>query len=63
MPRRGGVPTDSVRGNTLPANYTFTAGVGDTYFFVKLRTRGVQTITVEDTVFTSIFGTLTMDAT
>ena len=53
--------TSSDRSATLPANYTFKAGVGDAYFLVKLRTRGMQTITITDTLHHSISGSLTMD--
>jgi probable HAF family extracellular repeat protein len=53
--------SDSVPGNTLPADFTFTAGMGDAYFLVKLRTRGTQTITVEDTLNNTIVGNVTMN--
>jgi hypothetical protein len=55
--------TDSVGGATLPHNYTFTAGDNGLHTFtgVKLRTRGLQTITVIDTAFGSITGSLAIE--
>jgi probable HAF family extracellular repeat protein len=55
--------TSSDRSASLPANYTFKAGVGDAYFLVKLRTRSVQTITLVDTLHHSIAGSVTMNVT
>jgi hypothetical protein len=55
--------TDSVGGATLPANYTFTAtdkGV-HTFTGLKLKTKGWQTITVTDTLNSSILGSWTID--
>jgi hypothetical protein len=50
---------------TLPGNYTFTAADNGVHTFsrVKLRTRGLDTITAIDTVFASISGSLTIDVT
>jgi probable HAF family extracellular repeat protein len=53
--------TSSDRRATLPANYHFTAGVGDAYFLVKLNTRGLQRLTITDTLNGSITENLTMD--
>jgi hypothetical protein len=54
--------TDSVSGATLPHNYTFTATDAGVHTFtgLKLRTKGQQTITVEDTLTGSILGTWTI---
>ena len=45
---------------TLPANYIFTAADNGVHIFsrVKLRKRGLETITATDTVFGSISGSL-----
>jgi hypothetical protein len=50
---------------TLPGNYTFTTADNGVHTFsrVKLRKRGLQTITALDTVFSSITGSLTIDMT
>ena len=47
----------------LPGNYTFTATDNCVHTFsgVKLRTRGLETITVIDTLFSSISGSLTIN--
>jgi hypothetical protein len=48
---------------TLPANHTFRAkdnGVR-TFFGLKFQTKGNQTITAVDTLFSSITGSLTID--
>jgi hypothetical protein len=57
--------SDSVGGATLPANYTFTAGDSGVHTFtgLKLKTKGWQTITVTDTLNSSILGTWTIDVT
>jgi probable HAF family extracellular repeat protein len=55
--------SDSVGGATLPADFTFTAGVGDRYFLLTLRTRGTQRLRVTDTLDASITGSLIMDVT
>jgi hypothetical protein len=50
---------------TLPANYTFTAADNGVHTFsrVKLRKRGLETITAIDTVFSSITGSLSINVT
>jgi hypothetical protein len=55
--------TDSVSGATLPGNYTFTAADHGVHTFtrLKLRTKGMQTITLTDTLDHSIVGILTID--
>jgi hypothetical protein len=57
--------SDSFGGATLPANYTFTASDSGVHTFsgVKLRTKGMQTITVMDTLNNSILGSWSLDAT
>jgi hypothetical protein len=47
---------------TLPGNYTFTAADNGVHTFsrVKLRTRGLETITAIDTLFASISGSVTI---
>jgi probable HAF family extracellular repeat protein len=57
--------TDSVRGETLPANYTLRATDAGYHSFlgVKLKARGKHTITVTDTLVPSIFGSVTIDVT
>jgi hypothetical protein len=57
--------SDSVRGATLPSNYTFTAADAGVHTFtgLKLRTKGTQTITIEDTVNTAILTSLLIDVT
>jgi uncharacterized repeat protein (TIGR03803 family) len=57
--------SDSLSGATLPANYTFTTGDAGVHTFtgLKLKTRGFQTLTIADTVNTSIVGTLNITAT
>jgi hypothetical protein len=54
--------SDSVSGATLPKNHTFTATDAGVHTFtgLKLRTRGNQTITLADTLDTSIDGTWTI---
>src|SRR5262249_21668029 len=44
----------------LPADYTFRAGGGGAAFYVTLRTRGNQTITLFDTLDPSITATVTV---
>jgi hypothetical protein len=48
---------------TLPHNYAFTTGDNGVHTFtgVKLRTRGLQTITAIDTAFGSITGSLAIE--
>jgi probable HAF family extracellular repeat protein len=53
--------SDSARGATLPANYTFTPGTEGAEFEVKLKT-GEQTITVTDLNDPAIDGSITLDA-
>ena len=55
---RGGVAT-------LPGNYTYKASDNGVHTFtgLKLKTRGLQTITVTDTVTSSISGTLNITVT
>ena len=50
--------SDSVSGATLPRNYTFTATDAGVHSFtgLKLNTKGKQTLTVTDTLHTSIVG-------
>jgi hypothetical protein len=57
--------SDSVGGATLPGNYTFQASDQGVHTFsrLKLKTKGVQTITVMDTLNNSILGTWTIDVT
>jgi hypothetical protein len=57
--------SDSVGGATLPGNYTFTGSDqgGHTFTGLKLKTKGWQTITVKDTLNSSILGTWTIDVT
>jgi probable HAF family extracellular repeat protein len=56
--------SDSVRGQALPANYTFKAAdAGDHAFTVTFTTRGKHTITVTDTLNATIVGTETIDVT
>jgi hypothetical protein len=54
--------TDSVSGATLPSNYTFTATDDGVHTFtgLKLKTKGKQTLTVMDTLNSSILATLTI---
>lgn len=54
--------SDSARGATLPANYTFTPGTRGNTFELKLKT-GKQTITVTDLSDPAIVGSITLDAT
>jgi hypothetical protein len=55
--------TDSVTGQTLPSNYTFTPGDAGYHAFerVKLTKVGKQTIRVEDTLTNTILGSVTID--
>jgi hypothetical protein len=48
---------------SLPTNYTFTSGDSGIHTFnnVKLKTKGNQTITAVDTLFSSITGSLTVN--
>jgi uncharacterized delta-60 repeat protein len=54
--------TDSASGATLPGNYTFTAADAGVHTStgVKLKTKGMQTITATDTVNSAIIGSLTI---
>jgi hypothetical protein len=54
--------TDSVSGATLPHDYTFTATDAGVHTFsgVKLRTKGLETITVIDMLFASISGSISI---
>jgi hypothetical protein len=57
--------SDPVGGSTLPSNYTFKASDNGMHTFtgLKLRTKGLQTITVTDTVNSSITGSLNITVT
>lgn len=56
--------TDSVGGQTLPADYTFTAAdAGYHAFTVTFAMRGSHTITITDTLDATIFGTETINVT
>jgi uncharacterized repeat protein (TIGR03803 family) len=57
--------SDSLSGATLPANYTFTTGDAGVHTFtgLKLKTRGLQTLTVTDTLNSSITGSLNITVT
>jgi uncharacterized repeat protein (TIGR03803 family) len=57
--------TSSDGSAVLPANYTFTASDASVHTFagLKLKTRGVQTLTVTDTVNSSITGSLNITVT
>jgi hypothetical protein len=57
--------SDSVGWATLPGNYIFQASDQGVHTFnkLKLKTKGVQTITVMDTLNNSILGTWTIDVT
>jgi uncharacterized delta-60 repeat protein len=48
---------------TLPANYTFVAADMGVHSFtgLVLRTKGVQTLTITDVLFGTIFGTISVD--
>jgi hypothetical protein len=50
--------SDSVSGANLPGNYTFKAGDNGVHTFtnLKLRTKGMQTITIVDTLNNTILG-------
>jgi uncharacterized repeat protein (TIGR03803 family) len=53
--------SDALSGGTLPADYTFTSSDAGVHTFtgLKLKTRGLQTITVTDTVMGSLNITVT----
>ena len=55
--------TSSDTGAALPVNYTFAASDNGVHTFtgLKLKTKGRQTITVRDTLTSSIVGTLTIN--
>jgi uncharacterized repeat protein (TIGR03803 family) len=57
--------SDSVSGANLPGNYTFTAADKGVHTFtgLKLKTKGVQTITVVDTLDGAILGTWNITVT
>jgi uncharacterized repeat protein (TIGR03803 family) len=57
--------SDSLSGATLPANYTFTSGDAGVHTFtgLKLKTKGLQTLTVTDTLYSSITGSLNITVT
>jgi uncharacterized repeat protein (TIGR03803 family) len=57
--------SDSVGGATLPGNYTYKASDNGAHTFtgLKLKTRGLQTITVTDTVNSAIMGSLNITVT
>jgi hypothetical protein len=57
--------SDSVSGATLPANYTFTASDNGVHTFtgLKLKTKGMQTITIVDTLDNTIIGVLNLNVT
>jgi uncharacterized repeat protein (TIGR03803 family) len=57
--------SDSAPNATLPANYTYKASDNGVHTFtgLKLKTKGVQTITVTDTVNSSITGSLNITVT
>lgn len=57
--------TDLASGATLPADYTFKASDAGVHTFsgLKLKTKGVQTITVTDTLNGTILGIWTIDVT
>jgi uncharacterized repeat protein (TIGR03803 family) len=57
--------SDSAPNATLPSNYTYKASDNGVHTFtgLKLKTRGLQTITVTDTVNSSITGSLNITVT
>jgi hypothetical protein len=57
--------SDSAPNATLPANYTYKASDNGVHAFtgLKLKTKGLQTITVTDTVNSSITGSLNITVT
>jgi N-acetylneuraminic acid mutarotase len=57
--------SDSATGATLPANYTFTASDNGVHTFavLKLKQKGMQTLTVVDTLVGSLIGTWTINVT
>jgi hypothetical protein len=56
---------DSASGATLPGNYTFKASDAGVHTFtrLKLKTKGLQTLTIEDTLNNAILGTWLIDVT
>jgi Beta-propeller repeat len=57
--------SDSVGGATLPGNYTFKASDNGVHTFtnLKLKTKGMQTITIVDVMNNSILGTFMINVT
>jgi hypothetical protein len=54
--------TDSVSGTTLPNNYTFTAADAGVHTFsgLKLKTKGKQTLTIDDTINALLIATVSI---
>jgi hypothetical protein len=57
--------SDSVGGATLPGNYTFKASDNGVHTFtnLKLKTKGMQTITIVDVMNNTILGTFLINVT